>query len=130
MYLEMPGALMWIPSPEESRFEPTNEFSQGRGGMPGGTGGSLAALEEQRRDPGLGSWPCRHEHPTFQGCVFMFETEGPQWREKHRACDSHHEMLKGFKQRVTKERKEKPSRDRPWVRWASVASLPLSYPKS
>lgn len=26
-YLQMPGALMWIPSPEESRLEPTNEFS-------------------------------------------------------------------------------------------------------
>lgn len=45
--------------------------------------GSLGALEEQEEDPGFGSWPYSHEHPTFQGWVS--EAEGTQWREKHRA---------------------------------------------
>lgn len=77
----MSGAL--ISSPEESRLESTNEFSQGSGRVMVGRGGSLGALEEQEEDPGFGSWPYSHEHPTFQGWVS--EAEGTQGREKHRA---------------------------------------------
>lgn len=92
-----------------------------------GRSGSLGALEKQGKDPGLGPWPCSHEHPTFQGWVS--EAEGTQWR-KAQGRDTRREVLEGSMQHVEKGRDERPSKARhgsgghPWL------LCPLSYLKS